>query len=284
WRTWKVYKQNKFGVIGIVILGVLLFLAFFGSYLTPYDPYEWDLSSRSQSPSSTHPLGTNNKGQDMLAVMFAGLKISLQMGILAGSLTVIIGTILGVSSAYLGGWPDRIIMRISEIVLIIPALPLMLLLSSIQFAVYGKPMDWKIIAFVYVAVFWPVSTRLIRGQVLTLRELTFITSAKASGATDYYIIRKHLLPNVFPLMLAMIIASMRQAILYEAFLSFLGLGDRITWSLGSMLRQAQDQFAFALNYYWLIYPPAIAIALTTLSFAFIAMALDEIVNPRLRKR
>lgn len=279
-----VYRQNKLGMIGLIILGILLFLAVFGSNLTPYDPYEWDLTSRSVSPNGDHLLGTNNRGQDMLSVLFDGLRISLQIGILAGSLTVILGTSVGVASAYIGGWVDRVIMRISEIVLVIPALPLMLLLSSIQFAVYGRPMDWTIIAFIYIAVFWPVSTRLIRGQVLTLRELTFITSAKASGATSLYIIRKHLIPNVFPLMLTMIISSMRQAILYEAFLSYLGLGDRLNWSLGSMLREAQDQFAFALNYYWLIYPPALVIALTTLSFAFIAMALDEIVNPRLRKR
>ena len=107
---------------------------------------------------------------------------------------------------------------------------------------------------------------------------------KASGAKNFYIIFKHILPNVFPLMLTMIIKSMRQAILYEAFLSYLGLGDPTAFTLGQMLREAQDRAALATGHFWLIIPPGIAIALITLSFAFIGMALDEVVNPRLRKR
>lgn len=282
-RTWSVFRRNKFGLVGIFILGSLILLAIIGPSLTDYDPYQRS-ADRFQSPSSTHLLGTNRDGEDILAILFESLIISLQVGIIAGSLTVIIGTSVGVISAFLGGKIDRFISRFSEVVIVIPALPLMLLLSSLQTIIYGKPMSWQIIAIVYIVVFWPVSSRLIRGQVLSLREQTFIMSAVASGGRDRYIIFKHLLPNVFPLMVTMIITSIRQAILYEAFLSFLGLGDPLIWSLGMMLRKAQDQVAFATGAYWLIYPPAIAIALTTLSFAFIGLAFDEIVNPRLRKR
>ena len=143
---------------------------------------------------------------------------------------------------------------------------------------------WFIIAFVYVVVFWPVSAKLIRGQALSLKQRAFVTSAKSSGAGNAYIIRKHLLPNVFPLMLTMIITSMRQAILYEAFLAFLGLGDPTNWSLGKMLSVAQQQASLATGAWWMYLPAGIAIALTTLSFAFVGMAFDEIVNPRLRRR
>ncbi len=282
-RTWNVFSKNKFGLIGIAILSVLILAAIIGPYLTEYDPYERS-EDRLQSPNETHLLGTNRDGEDVLAILFESLAISLLVGIFAGSLTVIAGTTIGVASAFLGGTPDRIISRISEIVIVIPALPLMLLLSSLQTIIYGEPMTWQIIAFVYIVVFWPISSRLIRGQVLSLREETFIKSAIASGGRDRYIIFKHLLPNVFPLMVTMIITSIRQAILYEAFLSYLGLGDPLKWSLGMMLRKAQDQVAFAIGAYWLIYPPAIVIALTTLSFAFIGLAFDEIVDPRLRKR
>lgn len=282
-RTWSVFRQNKYGLIGIIILGSLILLAIIGPNLTEYDPYKRS-DDTFQKPSSTHLLGTNRFGEDILAILFESLIISLQVGILAGSVTVLLGTTIGVTSAYLGGPIDRFISRFSEIVIVIPALPLMLLLSSLQTIIYGKPMSWQLIALVYIVVFWPVSSRLIRGQVLSLREQTFITSTIASGGRDRYIIFKHLLPNVFPLMVTMIITSIRQAILYEAFLSFLGLGDPLKWSLGMMLRKAQDQVAFATGAYWLIFPPAVAIALTTLSFAFIGLAFDEIVNPRLRKR
>lgn len=282
--TWKVFSRNKFGVIGLAILGFLILMTILGPQLTEYDPYKFDRNARSQSPNETHRLGTNIDGQDMFAVLLESLVISLQIGIIAGSLTVIIGTTIGTAGAYLGGKADALILRLTEIVIVMPPLPLMLLLSTLNTVVYGKPMSWQIIALIYIVVFWPVSARLIRGRVLSLREQTFITATVAAGGRDRYIIFRHLLPNVFPLMLTMIITSIRQAIIYEAFLSFLGLGDPLKWTLGMMLRRAQDQAAFATGSWWLIYPPAIAIALTTLSFAFIGIAFDEIVDPRLRKR
>jgi peptide/nickel transport system permease protein len=282
--TWKVFSRNKFGVTGLIILGVLLLLAILGPQLTKYDAYEFNKPDRFQSPNEKHILGTNIDGQDMLAVLLESLVISLQIGIIAGSVTVIIGTTIGTTGAYLGGKADALILRLTEIVIVMPPLPLMLLLSTLNTVVYGKPMSWQIIALIYIVVFWPVSARLIRGRVLSLREQTFITATVAAGGRDRYIIFRHLLPNVFPLMLTMIITSIRQAIIYEAFLSFLGLGDPLKWTLGMMLRRAQDQAAFATGAWWLIYPPAIAIALVTLSFAFIGIAFDEIVDPRLRKR
>ncbi|MCH8906493.1 MAG: ABC transporter permease [Candidatus Heimdallarchaeota archaeon] len=281
--AWKVFIHNKFGIIGITILVILIILALTGPFLTDFDPYERS-NDRFQEPSSEHRLGTNLDGQDIWAVLLESLVISLQMGIVAGILTVLIGTTVGTAGAYMGGKFDQIILRVTEIIIVLPPLPLMLVLSTIQTVVYGKPMSWQIIAFIYVVVFWPVSARLIRGRVLSLREQTFITSAVAAGAKDRYVIFKHLLPNVFPLVVTMLITSIRQAILYEAFLSFLGLGDPLKWSLGVMLRRAQDQAAFATGAWWLIYPPAAVIALITLSFAFIGIAFDEIVDPRLRKR
>lgn len=268
---------------GLLILLTLVLLAIFGTNMTPYEPHQRTSSIYSE-PNSDHILGTNRLGEDVFTILLSSLRISLLVGIMAGSLTVILGTTIGVTSAYLGGRADRFIMRIADIVLVMPALPLMLVLSSIQSVVFESSMHWSIIAIVYVVVFWPVSARLIRGQALSLKERTFVTSAKAAGANNRYIIFNHLLPNVFPLMVTMIITSMRQAILYEAFLAYLGLGDPWNWSLGLMLRVAQNQAALATGAWWLIFPPAIAIALTTLSFAFIGIAFDEIVNPKLRKR
>ena len=281
-KTWGVFKKNWMGVTGLILITVIIILAIGGSKLTKWDPDSYGESPALQPPSLTHILGTNRYGQDVFTVLLDSLSISLLIGIIAGSLTVIVGTTIGVTSAYLGGWVDNIIMRITDVVLVMPALPLMLVLASLPF-LFGK-VHWSVIAVVYIVVFWPVSARLIRGQALSIKERAFVTSARSSGAGSGYIIFKHILPNVFPLMLTMIITSMRQAILYESFLSYLGLGDPLNWTLGQMLYVAQMQAALSSGAWWMFFPPGIAIGLITLSFAFIGMALDEIVNPRLRKR
>lgn len=289
-RTWKVFRSNWMGVSGLIIMVTLVTLAIFAKQISAYDPHERDIENIFQPPVPGHVLGTNRHGEDILSILLNSLGISLAVGVVAGSLTVILGTTIGVASAYIGGRVDGVIMRITDVVLVIPALPLMLLLASLVPLIVDKlgwlntiPW-WSIIAFVYVVVFWPVSARLIRGQALSLKQRAFITSARSAGAGNAYIIFKHLLPNVFPLMLTMIITSMRQAILYEAFLAFLGLGDPWNWSLGKMLSVAQQQASLATGAWWMYLPAGIAIALTTLSFAFIGMAFDEIVNPRLRRR
>ncbi len=282
-KTWKVYKSNKMGVFGLILLVIISLMTIFGPIISNYDPYYISGEDRLLKPSGEHILGTNRYGQDVFTVLLVSMRISLLVGIIAGAITVIIGTIIGVASAYIGGWVDTIIMRITDVILVLPALPLMLVLASLSYTWGSGETSWGVMVSVYIAVFWPVSCRLIRGQALSLRERTFITSAKASGAGQLYIIFKHVLPNVFPLMLTMTITSMRQAILYESFMSYLGLGDPLTWTLGQMLHNAQVHSAVAVGAWWLFFPPGIAIGLITLSFAFIGISFDEIVNPRLRK-
>ncbi|MHA1551776.1 MAG: ABC transporter permease [Candidatus Heimdallarchaeaceae archaeon] len=286
-RSWKVYSRNWMGVTGLILLTAIVLLAILGPSITPYEAHE-RTPEIFQPPGNGHFLGTNRFGEDVFTILLHSLRISLLVGVIAGSLTVILGTSIGVSSAYIGGWGDTLIMRITDVILVLPALPVMLLLASIAPLLTGGGEflipQWLIISIVYVVVFWPVSARLIRGQALSLKQRAFITSAKSAGARNGYIIRKHLLPNVFPLMLTMIITSMRQAILYEAFLAYLGLGDPLNWSLGMMLSVAQNQASLATGAWWMYFPPGIIIGLITLSFAFIGIAFDEIVNPRLRKR
>ncbi|MHA2319868.1 MAG: ABC transporter permease, partial [Candidatus Hodarchaeales archaeon] len=216
-------------------------------------------------------------------VLFFGLRISLAVAIVSGLFVVAIGTTIGVASAYIGGRVDNLIMRITEVILVLPPLPLLLLLSSIP-AVGGGTTTWELTSIFFIVIFWPVSARLIRGQALSLKERTFVLSAKSAGADTRYIVFRHVLPNVFPLMVTMMITAMRQAILYEAFLSYLGFSNPLNMSLGSMLNRAQGELALTRGAWWLIFPPAIFIALIGMSFAFIGIAMDEIVNPRFRKR
>jgi peptide/nickel transport system permease protein len=310
WKTWKkfwsVYKTNRLGIIGIVLLVILIVLAIFAEDLTSYGPpgpneinlnasrlkpAEWTLTipffdlefGPFWNPLSDHPFGTTDLGFDVYTLLFFGLRTSLAVAFISGVFVVLLGTIIGVASAYVGGKTDAIIMRISEVILVIPPLPLLLMLASIP-EIGGGTTTWELTAILIVAIYWPVSARLIRGQALSLKERTFVLSAKAAGASTPYIIFRHILPNVFPLMITMMITAMRQAILFEAFLAYLGFSDPLNWSLGFILNTAQAEAAFTRGAWWMMFPPAILIALIGISFAFIGIALDAIVNPRLRKR
>jgi peptide/nickel transport system permease protein len=310
WKSWKkfwtIYKSNRLGIIGIVILVILILLAIFAEELTPYGPpgpNELNLQESNLAPSewtipipftnielgpiwnpfSDHPFGTTKLGFDVYTLLFFGLRVSLAVAIISGFFVVLLGTIIGVSSAYVGGKIDAIIMRITEIILVIPPLPLLLILASVP-EIGGGTTTWELTAILIVTIYWPVSARLIRSQALSLKERTFILSAKAAGASTPYIIFRHILPNVFPLMSTMIITAMRQAILFEATLAYLGFTDPLNWSLGFILNTAQAEAAFTRGAWWMMFPPAILIALIGISFAFIGLSLDAIVNPRFRKR
>jgi peptide/nickel transport system permease protein len=287
-------------------LVTLILLAIFAEEMTPYgppgpdeinlreagvDPSVWTIPipftdielGPFWNPLSDHPFGTTELGFDVYTLLFFGLRVSLAVAFISGIFVVLLGTIIGVSSAYVGGKIDAIIMRISEVILVIPPLPLLLLLASVP-DIGGGTTTWELTAILIVAIYWPVSARLIRGQALSLKERTFVISAKAAGASTPYIIFRHILPNVFPLMITMMITAMRQAILFEAFLAYLGFSDPLNWSLGFILNTAQSEAAFTRGAWWLMFPPAILIAMIGISFAFIGIALDAIVNPRLRKR
>ena len=269
--VWVVYKRNRFGILGILLLASVFALAILAPILTPYGPFQ-RTDDRNLPPSLAHPLGTNRFGEDILTILYHAIRVSLAVGFLAGILVILLGTVIGMVAGYAGGKLDIVTTRVTDIVLVLPALPLMLILSSLP----GMVRHWTIIASVYIIVFWPVSARIMRGLTLSLKEREFIMSAKAAGAGSRYIIFKHILPNMFPLMLTMMITATRQAILYEAFLAYLGLGDPLNRSLGLMLREAQDEAALALGAWWLIIPPGLVIAIITLGFALIVLLLTKL--------
>jgi len=223
-------------------------------------------------------LGTNSFGFDVWTQLIHGARISLIVGTLAAVLSTSLGIFFGVLSGYLGGIVDEIVMRIVDILLCLPVLPLLLALSS-----YFKPNVYYLVLI--IAIFgWQGLSRVIRSRVLTLRELPFIDSAKASGASSSYLIIRHLIPNVFPIAMASLVLAVPGAILTEAALSFLGFGDPFAPTWGKMLHEAQSEGSFHRLAWWYILPPGFAITLLCISFVFIGHALDEIVNPRLRRR
>jgi peptide/nickel transport system permease protein len=210
--------------------------------------------------------------------LLAGARIAFTVGILSALISAVIGTFVGIISGYFGGILDTLIMRFCDIMFCLPGLPFLIVLS----AVVGKLSIYLIILL--IAFFgWPGIARIIRAQTLVLREYPYIESAKVSGAGSIRIITKHILPNVLPLTFLYITFGISGAILTEAALSFLGLGDPTVMSWGGML-----QWAFTTGHtfrapYWIL-PPGICISLLSLSFYLIGKGFDEIINPRLRKR
>lgn len=222
-------------------------------------------------------LGCDNMGRDVFTQLVLGIRISFTIGILAAIVSSVLGITFGVVAGYVGGFVDEAIMRIVDILLCLPALPLLLVLVSM----YGKNVYYIVIL---IAIFgWQGLSRVVRSQVLSLRETPFVECAKASGASKNYIMLKHMVPNVIPVALASMVLAVPGAILTEAALSFLGFGANVpTW--GRMLSRARGAGAFGRLIWWWVVPPGLAITLICVAFVFIGHALDEVVNPKLRRR
>ncbi|MBE0511774.1 ABC transporter permease [Candidatus Bathyarchaeota archaeon] len=222
-------------------------------------------------------LGTDHWGRDIWSQMVYGARISLFVGLFAAFIGVVIGLIVGLAAGYVGFIVDEILMRSTDILLVLPTLPLLLVLI----AVLGPSLVNLIILIGFLG--WMGFARVVRSQVLSLKERPFIEAAKAVGAGKFHIITKHVLPNVMSLVYVSLALSVPSAILMEAALSFLGLFDPTVISWGRMLHDAQA-IEGGLDKWWWWLPPGLAIALVSVSFILLGYAIDEILNPKLRKR
>jgi peptide/nickel transport system permease protein len=229
-------------------------------------------------PSFQHLLGTDELGRDILGYLISGSRVSMMVGLLATFISMLIGTVLGIVSGYYDKTMGVIIMRITDFFLVIPWLPLMIVLASIM----GTSI-WNII-FVIGITSWAGTARVVRSQTLSVKELQFIERAIAIGSNDSHIMKKHILPNVFPLVIANTVLNAAVAITTETTLSFLGLGDVTRPSWGIMLHYAFESGAMSVGAYWYFLPPGICIILVVLAFTFLGFAFDDIVNPKLKGR
>jgi len=271
----KFILRSPMGAVGTAILSVLVGLAILAPVIAPYNP--WKIVAEPFSPPSPeHPLGTNDMGQDLLSELLYGARISLSVGFVAAAVATLIGTFIGVTAGYFGGVVDKVVTGIMDTFLLMPALPLMLVM-----AVFLGPGYFSII-LVIVITSWPPIARLVRSQTMSIKKRPYIEAALAIGSSSLRIMFKHVIPNVAPLVMALTILRVGDAMIAEAALSFLGLGDPTAKSWGAMLHWAFRTGAFSYGAWWWIVPPGVMIGLAVFGFATLGYALEEYVNPRLR--
>jgi len=234
------------------------------------------------APPSVHaPLGTDDAGRDIWTQLVFGARISLTVGFLAGFIAMFVGSLFGILAGYFGGRVDNLLMRTTDILLVIPDLALMLVLVATlrQMDLHISPLT--VLVVVIGLLYWTSTARLIRSQVLTIKERQFVARARAIGAGHVHIIRKHILPQIMPLIVANTVLVLSTAILVESGLAFLGLGDPTQPSWGTMLNFAFDRSAVTNGAWWFYLPPGLAIVWVTLGCILLGNVLEEMLNPRL---
>ena len=294
---WERTKRHRLSVFGLSFIVFLVIVAIIGPFLTQ-DPTTVNFQGKNQPPlgfsiqqsvynlksgefvtteipgTLKHPLGTDDRGRDMLAMLVSGARVSLQVGVLATLIAILIGTILGVASAYFGGWVDNALMRFTDIMMTFPFF-LLLVLIIFRYGAFFPIMVLVILAIGLTG--WTGTARLVRSDTLSLRTREFIMASKSLGASDRRIIFRHLIPNVISSVIVIATLSIPGVILAEAALSFIGLGDPTVTSWGVVLKAGQQSLDAA---WWVAVEPGFMLFLTVLAFNFLGDGIRDAFDPR----
>lgn len=277
--AWRKFKANKVAVAGAIIFILIVISVILVPILTGLDVNDYDLANPDAAPSAEHLLGTDKQGRDCLFRLFLGGRISIMVGLISAIITVILGCLVGGVSGYYGGKLDNVLMRFSEIVYSLPFTPMIIAVSATMLWV---PQEQKMytVSLLIGLLSWPGLARLVRGQILTLREQEFMQACEALGFSDTSKIFKHLLPNVVSLVIVNATLQMASAILTEAGLSFLGMGVVApTPSWGNLMELARDSHIFQ-NYPWQWMPAGILCLLTVVSINLVGEGLRDALDPK----
>lgn len=277
--AWRKFKSNPVAMAGLVIFVLIVIAVIVIPPLLGYSVNDYDLQNPNQVPDATHLLGTDKQGRDCLYRLFLGGRISIMVGLIAAVITVILGCVIGGISGYYGGKLDNILMRFTEIVYSLPFTPMIIAVAATMLWV---PQSQKMytVAVLIGLLSWPGLARLVRGQILTLREQEFMQACEALGISDFSKIFKHLLPNVLSLVIVNATLQMASAILTEAGLSFLGMGVTApTPSWGNLMNLARDSYVFQ-NYPWEWMPAGLMCLLTVISINLIGEGLRDAFDPK----
>ena len=279
-RSLRELWSDPTGRTGIVVLLGVTLAAVVGPMVLPFDPSKVgsvaaDIFAR---PSGAHLLGTDELGRDLLREFLAGAGVSLTVGLLATVISISVGAVIGLVSGYFGRWVDVLLMRITDFFLVLPTIPLIIVLA----AIIGQSLQVTIMVIGLTG--WPPIARIVRSQVLTLRERQFVVRVESMGGSHVRLMGLHILPNVAPLIFANAALVIAGSILAEATLAFLGLGDPVHVSWGTMLHFAFVTGAVGRGVWWYFLPPGLGIVVVVLGFTLAGHSLDRILNPRLRER
>jgi len=310
-RSWAQFRRNRLGMIGLGVLIFFVLMAVFAPLIAPREQtsevyaaknqqpiaaqpghqcptgeYVVDPTTGKRSPADTcdpderqfYPLGTDGAGRSVLALLVWGARVSLIVGIVATLMTMVIGAGIGMVGGYFGGATDAVLARLTDWFLVIPWIALAIVLAAVLGQSLGN------IILVIAVTSWAVTARLVRAQTLTVSTRAYVERSRALGAGHWHIITRRVLPNIFPVIFANTILTVALSILAESLLSFLGLGSPLSVSWGTTLAQAQNYGATTGGQWWWILSPGVAITLVVLAFTMVGFAVEEITNPKLRKR
>jgi peptide/nickel transport system permease protein len=272
---WATIRRRPSAAVGATVLLLVIAAAVLAPWIAPYGLHD-QVGPVFGRPSWSHPLGLDDGGIDMVTLLIWGARISLVVGFAATLVSIVIGGVIGILAGYFGGKTDVILMRITDYFLVIPDVPLMIVVA----AIWG-PSLFHIVIVIGILL-WTGTARVIRAQVKSVRERTFVKRARALGAGHPRIIFRHVLPQVAPLLIANTVLTIAVAIFDETALSFLGLGDPSRISLGKVIENAFQRAAISSDAWWAIVPPGALVALVILSCSLIGGALEDALNPRLR--
>ena len=286
------FSHKPAGVVGVVILVIFAVLALApGFFVGPLQTVTTASGAHIEPPSGHEILGTDSLGRSVLNLTVWGTRVSMVIGLLATIVTIVVGAVVGIVSGYFGGWIDAVLMRITDLFLVLPTFVLALILAPIILEIVGSDAEIfgiRITLVVIVVVIgltsWASTARVVRSQVLSLKERAFVDRARVIGSTGAHIMRRHLLPNVVNLIIANTVLTFAGAVLTETTLSFIGLGDPFQPSWGQILNDAEVAGAPGLGAWWWVLGPSTCIVLVVLAFTLVGNALDEILNPRLQGR
>jgi len=278
---WASFRSNRQGMVGLTVLTVFIVIAIVGPIVVK--PSAIDPATATgpilAPPSLHYPLGTDNFGRSVLALVIVGTRISLLVGFTAAFGAMLIGAAVGITSGYFGGSKiDAVLNAFTNWFLVLPWVALAIVIAS----VVGPTLMNVIIVIAITS--WASTARIVRSQALSVKERPFVERSRALGATHWHIITRHILPNVFPVLFANAVLMVALAILSETTLSILGLGVATAISWGRIIEEAFTAGALSAGWWWWLIPPGLAILAVTLSFTMVGYALDEVLSPRLRAR
>lgn len=296
--AWRRFKKHRSGLLGLFLIIALVVIAVFNGIIAPFparpDPAAyWPLyhGEAGKPPSASHIFGTTIAGTDVLSDVIHASIYTVYVAIVGTALTVLLVILIGVVSGYLAGKVDELLMRITEVFLVFPALLLILVFAriyqasptyqpSILIGPFVIPAGLTLVILIVAIFSWAGYARVIRGEVLRIRESEYVQAARALGAKSWWIMTKHIIPNILPQIIVIATLTMASIVLIEAGVTFLGFGDPNTVTWGSLM---QENLSYMSSMWWSVVFPGLAIFLTVLAFNLVGDGLADAINPRLRE-